>query len=57
MDTEISFKGIIPKTEEDEDLFIVKFEAKCKSWDDALNCKEVIETQVQNIINGQKTLK
>ena len=57
METKIEFKGIIPKTEEDNDLFIVKFDAKCDSWEDALKCKEVIEEKLENLITGQKTLK
>lgn len=56
METEISFRGIIPKTEEEKDLFIVKFDAKCGSWEEALKCKEVIETKIENILKGQKTL-
>ena len=57
METEIEFKGIIPKTEEEKDLFVVKFDAKCGSWEDALKCKEVIENKLENILKGQKVLR
>lgn len=56
METKIEFKGIIPKVEEEKDIFIVKFDAKCDSWEDALKCKKVIEEKLENIIKGQKTL-
>lgn len=57
MDTKIEFKGIIPRVEEDEDLFVVKFDAKCGSWEEALKCKEVIENKLENLLIGQKVLE
>lgn len=57
MEIEISFKGILPKVEDEKDLFVVRFEAKCSTWKDALNCKDVIEDKLENVIKGQKTLE
>ena len=57
MDSKVHFKGIKAKIKDDEDIFVTEFEVVTDDWDKAIKAKETIENKLQNILNGQETLK